>query len=256
MLDLKSSLATAATAIALATWPAYGADKAPTIKSENVSAQTRQKVADLKLQFPNFKLLPDTQSCIDDKLIDPECEPTILLELEWHIREEQIKANEKKIAANEKKIVIMEWALAIKKSQLAIKEQQLAAKEQQIIAMQTTRESIDIVMWLVQLWLYIDQDRQPPKNADYIAIVMNNPNIPKEVQSLFTEFLNRKKSGTTFNGKTDGEQLLALANKYLKIADSFRPQITDESVKNMANILYAQAADLNNKLKMILSRKG
>ena len=235
MADLKSYLATAATVVALATWPVHWAEKVPTAKSENVTAQTRQKVANLRSEFPNFKLSPDAQLCVDDKLIDPECEPTIIAETDLYITEQRIKENKNKIVA-------MEWQIAIKEQQIAIKK--------------TTRESIDIVMWLVQLWFYIDQDRQPPKDADYIAIVMNYPDIPKEVQSLFTEFLNRKKSGSTFNGKADGERLIALANKYLQIANSLKPQITNETVKNQADILYVQAVDLNNRLKQIVARKS
>ena len=226
-------LATAATVVALATWHVHGAEKVPTAQSENVTAQTQQKVADLKLKFSNFKLSPDAQLCVDGKLIDPECEPTIIAEMDWHIREAKIAENKNKIAEYN--------------NEIAVKEQQIAVKK-------TTRESIDIVMSLVQLWFYIDQDRQPPKDADYIAIVMNNPNTPKEVQSLFIEFLNRKKSGSSFKRKADGERIITFANKYLQIADSLKPQITNETVKNQADILYAQAADLNNKLKQIVAR--
>ena len=254
MADLKSYLATTATVVALATWPVHWAEKVPTAKSENVTAQTRQKVANLRSEFPNFKLSPDAQLCVDDKLIDPECEPTIIAEMDWHIREEQIKANEAKIAENKNKIAENKNKIAENNNKIVVIEWEIAVKEQQIAVKKTTRESIDIVMWLVQLWFYIDQDRQPPKDADYIAIVMSNPDTPKEVHSLFTEFLKRKKNSSSFKKNADGDRLLTFANKYLQIADSLKPQITNVTVKFQADILYAQAADLNNKLKQLVAR--
>lgn len=228
MSDLKSSLATVATVLALATWPVYGAEKVPTAKSENVTAQTRKKVTQLKLEFPNFKLSNDAQQCIDGKLIDPECEPTINAEVDVYTKRQQVNAERQQVNAERRNIEIMNSA----------------------------RDNISIVIWLVQLWLYVDYEKIPPKNADYMDIVMSNPNTPTDVQSIFVEFLKRKKSGWTFSWKADGERLINLANKHLQIANTLQWQLTNETFKKQASAMYSEAASSYTMAREMLAKKA
>ena len=221
MSDIKSSLATVATVLALATWPVYGAEKVPTAKSENVTAQTRKKVTQLKLEFPNFKLSNDAQQCIDGKLIDPECEPTINAEVDVYTKRQQVNAERRNIEI-----------------------------------MNSARDNISIVIWLVQLWLYVDYEKIPPKNADYMDIVMSNPNTPTDVQSIFVEFLKRKKSGWTFSWKADGERLTNLANKHLQIANTLQWQLTNETFKKQASAMYSEAASSYTMAREMLAKKA
>ncbi len=235
MADLKSSLATAATVLALATWPVYGAEKAPTAKSENVTAQTRKKVTQLKLEFPNFKLSNDAQQCVDGKLIDPECEPTINAEVDVYAKRQQVNAERQQVNAE---------------------RQQVNAERKNIEIMNSARDNISIVIWLVQLWLYVDYEKIPPKDADYMDIVMSNPNTPKDVQSLFVDFLKRKKSGWTFSWKADGERLINLANKHLQIANTLQWQLTNEIFKKQASAMYSQAASSYTMAREMLAKKA
>lgn len=228
MSDLKSSLATVATVLALATWPVYGAEKVPTAKSENVTAQTQKKVTQLKLEFPNFKLSNDAQQCIDGKLIDPECEPTINAEVDVYAKRQQVNAERQQVNAERKNIEIMNSA----------------------------RDNISIVIWLVQLWLYVDYEKIPPKNADYMDIVMSNPNTPTDVQTLFVDFLKRKKSGWTFSWKADGERLINLANKHLQIANTLQWQLTNETFKKQASAMYSEAASSYSMAREMLGKKA
>ena len=228
MSDIKSSLATVATVLALATWPVYGAEKVPTAKSENVTAQTRKKVTQLKLEFPNFKLSNDAQQCIDGKLIDPECEPTINAEVDVYTKRQQVNAERQQVNAERRNIEIMNSA----------------------------RDNISIVIWLVQLWLYVDYEKIPPKNADYMDIVMSNPNTPTDVQSIFVEFLKRKKSGWTFSWKADGERLINLANKHLQIANTLQWQLTNETFKKQASAMYSEAASSYTMAREMLAKKA
>ena len=235
MSDIKSSLATVATVLALATWPVYGAEKVPTAKSENVTAQTRKKVTQLKLEFPNFKLSNDAQQCIDGKLIDPECEPTINAEVDVYTKRQQVNAERQQVNAE---------------------RQQVNAERRNIEIMNSARDNISIVIWLVQLWLYVDYEKIPPKNADYMDIVMSNPNTPTDVQSIFVEFLKRKKSGWTFSWKADGERLINLANKHLQIANTLQWQLTNETFKKQASAMYSEAASSYTMAREMLAKKA
>jgi hypothetical protein len=235
MADLKSYLATAATAVALATSPAYGADKLPLAQSDNVTAQTRQKVADLKLEFPNFKLSTDAQQCIDGKLIDLECEPTINDEVDIYQKKQQVNAERQQVNAE---------------------RQQVNAERQQLVVVEEARNNIAIVIWLIQLGLYIDFNQMPSEKADYMTIVMDNQKTPPEIESLFVEFLKRKKNGDTFTWKWDGERLLWYANQYLDKANQLQSQIFDTTFQSQISAMYNQAAMTYVVGKEKLSKKG
>ena len=242
MPNLKSSLAQVATVIALATWPVYGADKPPTAKTENVTDQTRQKVAALHAQFPKFKLSPESQDCLDGKDKDPLCDPTINLEVDVYAKEQRVNAKQQRVSEKEQRV--------------SEKEQRVSEKEKDIAIMTSARDNISIVIWLVQLWLYVDYEKIPPKDADYMDIVMSNPNTPKEVQSLFEEFLKRKKSGWVFTWKADGKRLIDLANKHLQIANTLQWQLKNETFKQQAAAMYSQANQSYTMGREMLAKKA
>ena len=233
--EFKSSLAQAATVIVLATWPAYGADKAPIAKTENVTAQTRQKVAELQAQFPQFVLSTESRECLDGKLIDAECDPSIVVELRLYKKQQELNAKQQRVSE---------------------KEQRVSEKEKDIAIMTSARDNLSIVIWLVQLWLYVDYEKIPPKDADYMDIVMSNPNTPKEVQSLFEEFLKRKKSGWVFTWKADGKRLIDLANKHLQIANTLQWQLKNETFKQQAAAMYSQANQSYTMGREMLAKKA
>ena len=233
--EFKSSLAQAATVIVLATWPAYGADKAPIAKTENVTAQTRQKVAELQAQFPQFVLSTESRECLDGKLIDAECDPSIVVELRLYKKQQELNAKQQRVSE---------------------KEQRVSEKEKDIAIMTSARDNISIVIWLVQLWLYVDYEKIPRKDADYMDIVMSNPNTPKEVQSLFVEFLKRKKSGWVFTWKADGKRLIDLANKHLQIANTLQWQLKNETFKQQAAAMYSQANQSYTMGREMLAKKA
>lgn len=226
--DLKSWLATFAVATALATWPVYSADKAPTAKIENVTAQTRKRVANLKLKFPNFRLSDDTQKCLDGKLINPDCDPAI--NDEAYIYE--------------------------KKQQVNTERQQVNTERQQLIVVEEARNNIAIVIWLIQLGLYIDFNQVPPEKGDYMTIVMDNPKTPAEVKELFSSFLKRKKAGDQFTWKWDGQRLLWLAEQYLDKADKLQSKIFDATFQKQISAMYTQAATVYVAGKEKISKKS
>ena len=242
MPNLKSSLAQVATVIALATWPVYGADKPPTAKTENVTAQTRQKVAELQAQFPQFVLSTESQECLDGKVIDAECDPSIVVELRLYKKQQELNAKQQRVSEKEQRV--------------SEKEQRVSEKEKDIAIMTSARDNISIVIWLVQLWLYVDYEKIPPKDADYMDIVMSNPNTPKEVQSLFEEFLKRKKSGWVFTWKADGKRLIDLANKHLQIANTLQWQLKNETFKQQAAAMYSQANQSYTMGREMLAKKA
>lgn len=200
----------------------------PSVALAWIADATRKKVEAVKREFPNFKLSPETQECLDGKVVDPECDPAINGEVDVYV----------------------------KKQQNNTREQQVNIERQQNNIMKAAIQNIDIVIWLVQLWLYIDYEKIPPKDADYMNIVMNNPNTPKDVQSLFVEFLKRKKSGWIFTWKGDGERLINLANKHLQIANTLQSQLTDETFKKQASTLYSQAISSYAMAKEMLAKKA
>jgi hypothetical protein len=122
--------------------------------------------------------------------------------------------------------------------------------------MKSARDNISIVIWLVQLWLYIDYEKIPSKDADYMDIVMTDPNTPKEVQSLFVEFLKRKKSRWAFTWKADGERLINLANKHLQLANTLQSRIIDETFKKQISAMYTQAASSYTMAREMLAKKA
>ena len=200
----------------------------PSVTLAWITDATRKKVEAVKREFPNFKLWPDEQKCFDGTLNDPECDLAINEEISSFKKEQQINA----------------------------KEQQINAREKELQVMKSARDNISIVIWLVQLWLYIDYEKIPPKDADYMDIVMSDSNTPKEVQSLFVEFLKRKKSGWTFTWKADGERLINLANKHLQIANTLQWQLTNETFKKQASAMYSQAASSYTMAREMLAKKA
>ena len=212
MSDFRSSLATIATAAVVAISPAYSADKA-VAPHENVTAQTRLKVANIRKEFPSFKLSPDAQQCLDGKLIDPDCDSAIEGEADIYKKKQQVNAERQQVNAE--------------RQQVNAREQQVNAREQQLLIVKEAWTSIAVVIWLIQLGLYIDFDRIPSEKGDYMAIVMADPATPTEIKDLFTSFLKRKKNNDHFTWKWDGERLIWYAKQYLDRANVLQSQITD-----------------------------
>ncbi len=113
--ELKSTFAALATAVTLATWPAYGADKAPIVKAGNVTvtAQTQKQVAAFLKAHPEMvgEFMPFEQDCIDGKKVDVKCEENVkgqLADLENEVRvnakEAQVNAKEAQVYAKEAQV--------------------------------------------------------------------------------------------------------------------------------------------------------
>jgi len=194
----------------------------------NVTKETRAKVERTRLKHPEFKLSPETQECLDGKVIDPECDPAINGEADLFLKE-----------------------LRVAERQRAVDE-----RERDLTNMRLAREHIGVVLGSVQLGLFCFDDRSPPKNADFVSIVMESQSTSTEVRSLFNDFLGRKKQGDKFTSKTDSERLIGLANKHLESANSFKAQITkDETFKKQIAAMYLQAASSLEMAKQILAQK-
>ncbi len=239
--EFKSSLAQAATVIVLATWPAYGADKAPIAKTENVTAQTRQKVTNLKLEFPNFKLSTDAKKCLDGELIDSECDSAINDEADIYKKKQQVNTREEKVNTREEKV--------------NTREEKVNTREQQVQIAWEAMDNISIVLWLIQLWLYVDYDITPSESGNFIYKAMNAPNASSDVKELFKSFLARKKNGDNFT-KWDGNRLIQLAQQHLDRADKLIPQITDIKSKEQTIALYVLANTSYRVGKEKISKKG
>lgn len=146
-----------------------------------------------------------------------------------------------------------------------VNEKELWSKERNRLLDERDRENtkmelavrdVDVVFGLVQLGLFVFDDRLPPNDANYIDAVMENKNTPIEVKSLFNDYLGRKKRGEKFTGKADSEKLIGLANKHLESANSLKAQITkNETFKTQISALYSQAASSLGMAKQILEKK-
>ena len=241
MSDFRSSLATIATAAVVAISPAYSADKA-VAPHENVTAQTRLKVANIRKEFPSFKLSPDAQQCLDGKLIDPDCDSAIEGEADIYKKKQQVNAERQQVNAE--------------RQQVNAREQQVNAREQQLLIVKEAWTSIAVVIWLIQLGLYIDFDRIPSEKGDYMAIVMADPATPTEIKDLFTSFLKRKKNNDHFTWKWDGERLIWYAKQYLDRANVLQSQITDATFKEQISAMYIQANTTYIAGREKLTKKG
>lgn len=194
----------------------------------NVTNETRAKVERIRLKYPEFKLPPVVQECLDGKLIDPECDPEINAEINSFLKER---------AVNERERTVDERQREVTKVNLA-------------------REQIGVVLGLVQLGLFAFDDRAPPKNADFMSQVADSQNISTDVKSLFNDLLGRKKRGEKFTIKTDSERLIGLANKHLESANSLKAQITkNETFERQIAAMYLQAASSLEMAKQILAQK-
>lgn len=194
----------------------------------NVTNETRAKVERIRLKHPEFKLSPEAQECMDGKVIDPDCDPVINGEADVFIK--QLANDEKQRANDEEKREITNMRLAVR--------------------------DVDVVFGLVQLGLFVYEDRPPPNNANYIKTVMEDKHTSTEVKSLFNDYLGRKRRGEKFTSKADSQKLIGLANKHLESANSLRAQITkDETFKKQISAMYLQAASSLEMAKQILAQK-
>lgn len=194
----------------------------------NVTKETRVKVEGIRLNYPEFKLGPATQECLDGKLIDPECDPEINAEVNSFLKERAV--NERERAVDE--------------------------RQREVTNVNLAREHIGVVLGLVQLGLFAFDDRAPPKNADFVSQVMESQSTSTEVRSLFNDFLARKKRGEKLTSKADSQRLIGLANKHLESANLLKAQITkNETFKKQIAAMYLQAASSLEMATQILAQK-
>lgn len=196
------------------------------LPDSNVSKETRAKVERIRLKYPEFKLYPEEQECMDGKLIDPECDITI---------NESVDLFEKKRA-------------------LAERERALAEREREVAEMDRAIKDCDIVIGSVQLGLLVFEDRAPSKEASFIGHVTDDADTPAEVKRLFKDYLGRKERREKFS-KVDSERLMALADKHLDNARSLLLTQTDATFKQGLTALIAEATGSLRMAKQILARR-
>jgi ABC-type thiamine transport system substrate-binding protein len=104
----------------------------PSVALAGITDTTRQKVEALRKDFPNFKLSPEAQQCLDEKILDPECDPTINDEIAIYRDKQQLNSDKQQLNSD--------------KQQLNSDKQQLNSDKQQLDVIKTARQNIEIVI--------------------------------------------------------------------------------------------------------------
>ncbi len=187
---------------------------------ENVAAKTRAQVEALRGEYAGAKLSQESEECLAGILIDPECDALILDEVRLYRKKQQVE---------------------VKVQQVEAKVQQVEAKVQQVnIALEAT-EHIGITIALIQLAMFIDFNKVPPKEVNHMDKIFKYKAITSEVRSLFSEFLERKKRNDTFTWKSDEARLMSLAGKHLDIGIKLQEEITDGNLKSQISSMVKSA---------------
>jgi hypothetical protein len=208
----------------------------PSSAKDQIRSTTRDWVKAFEISSPDFK--PDSEflDCLSGKIIDSHCDEYVRDIITMYLNRRPVDERER-------------WSKE--------KNRLLDQRDQENTNMELAMRDVDVVFGLVQLGLYIFDDRPPPIDANYITTVMENKNTSVEVKSLFNDYLGRKKQGEKFTSKADSEKLIGLANKHLESANSLKAQITkNETFKTQISALYSQAASSLGMAKQILVKKG
>lgn len=215
---LKWALASTVIAVA-ATWPSMAA--------ENVTAKTRALVESLRGEYAWAKLSQESEECLAGKLIDPECDSLINEEVQVYKEKQQVYKE----------------------------KQQVEAKEQQVNIALAATEHIGITIALIQLAMYIDFDKVPPKEVNHMEKIFQYKAITPEIRTLFFELLERKKRNDTFTWKSDGTRLMNLAGKHLDIGIKLQEELTDGKLKSQISSMAQSAESGYKQTLQQISRK-
>lgn len=207
----------------------------PSSAKDQIRSTTRDWVKAFEISSPDFK--PDSEflDCLSGKIIDPFCDEYVRDIITMYLNRRPV--NEKELWSKERNRLLDERDQENTKMELAVRD-------------------VDVVFGLVQLGLFVYDDRPPPNDANYIETVIKNKNTSVEVKSLFNDYLGRKKRREKFTSKADSEKLIGLANKHLESANSLKAQITkNDTFKTQISALYSQAASSLGMAKQILEKK-
>lgn len=205
----------------------------PSLGFAEITDSTRQKVEAIKKEFPKFILDYELQKCLDGLNKDSYCDEALLQEVISYRKNQQ---------------------LDLKNQHLDLKNQQLDVQKQQLNIVNRSGENLEIVIGLIQLGMYVDYDKTPNPQADYIKIIQSNQDTPKEIQQLFTDMLQRHKAGLSMSHNSSAKKILNYAKQYLDESLALQQQITDvkfkdgmrEFTKN-AQTIYSGYASLKSK---------
>jgi len=166
--------------------------------TENVRKSTKDAVEALRTEFPNFKLSSDAQQCLDDKIVDPDCD-----------------------------------GLVGDETRVYRKKQQLDAKSQQLEIVEKANQGIEIVIGLIQLGMYVDYGKVPNPQGNFMEKVQKNQDTPKEVIELFVEMQTSHDSLKSKPNNSSGLKIIELASHYLKESLLLQQKITAAKFKSI-----------------------
>ena len=161
-----------------------------------VTEPTRRAVAELRAKYPTFKLSPEAQQCFDGKLVDPECGPAIHDEMD-----------------------------------LFVSKKQLSEDKKQLEVVRKVGRSIDVVVALSQLGMYVDHGVVPNAKADYMAKVQSDPKFDAHVREFMAEVLAWRKRNPSPSQNPYRPRLIQLAKNELVIVDAAIPTIADKKYR-------------------------
>ena len=161
-----------------------------------VTELTKQAVAELRAQYPTFKLSSEAQQCVDSKLVDPECELAIRDEMDVFVAKKQLSEDKKQL--------------------------EFVAK---------VGRSIDVVVALSQLGMFVDHGVVPNAKADYMAKVQSGPKFDARTREFIEEFLAWRKRNPSPSQNPYRSRLIQLAKSELEIVDAAIPTIADKKYR-------------------------
>lgn len=161
-----------------------------------VTEPTRKAVAELRAMYPTFKLSPEAQQCVEGKLIDPECDVAIREEVD-----------------------------------VFVERKQLDDRNRQLEIVEKVGRSIDVVVALSQLGMFVDHGVVPNAKADYMAKVQSGPKFDARTREFIEEVLAWRKRNPSLTQNPYRSRLIQLAKSELEIVDTSIPTIADKKYR-------------------------
>ena len=84
-------------------------------------------------------LSTESQECLDGKVIDAECDPSIVVELRLYKKQQELNASKQELNAKQQRV-------SEKEQRVSEKEQRVSEKEKDIAIMTSARDNISIVI--------------------------------------------------------------------------------------------------------------